>query len=225
MFDGYPDDDLTLESLEALVEENHPVLYDILCDALEYPDRHIRVYAALKLAELFQTPFAASGLAEGLYADNWHVRKAAAEGLWELGDADGWALIEIVQRAYGQQRESIINALALIGWIPDDPEVEAAYLIAARDWRACIELGEVAVPSLIDALKSRDGTMRRAAAWALGQIGDPRAVPFLVRLLSDREGGMFGPGDRVCDVAAEALALIATPEALEALEMWDSLSI
>jgi HEAT repeat protein len=218
MVDGYLDADLTLESLEELVEDNHPVLYDILCDALEHPDRNLRVYAALKLVELFQAPFAAGGLAEGLYAERWHIRRAAADGLWELGDADGWGLIEVIQQVYGQQREGIINALELIGWVPDDPKVEVAYRIAARDWRACVELGDVAVPFLIDALKSRDGTMRRASAWTLGQIGDPRAVSFLVKLLDDNGGGMFGPGDRVCDVAAEALALIATPEALTALE-------
>jgi HEAT repeat protein len=220
MFGGYPDDDLTLESLDALVEENHPVLYDILCDTLEHPDRNLRVFAALKLVELFQAPFAASGLAEGLYAGSWHVRKAAAEGLWELGDADGWGLVEVVQRVYGQQREDILSALELIGWFPDDPMVEAAYRIAARDWRACVELGDVAVPFLIDALGSQDGTVRRAAAWTLGLIGDPRAVLSLAKLLDDHGGGMFGPGDRVCDVAADALAAIGTPEALEALETW-----
>jgi HEAT repeat protein len=225
MFDEYLDDDLTLESLEALVEDNHPVLYDILCDTLDHSDRDLRVYAALKLVELFQAPFAASGLAEGVYTRNWHTRKAAAEGLWDLGDADGWALIEILQRAYGQQREGIINALELIGWVPDEPEVEAAYRIAARDWRACIDLGEVAVPVLIDSLKRRDGTVRRGAAWTLGQIGDPRAVASLIRLLDDSGGGMFGPGDRICDVAADALAQIGTPEALDALEMWDSSSV
>jgi HEAT repeat protein len=81
MSGGYPDDDLTLESLEELVEDNHPLLYDTLCDALEHPDRNVRVFASLKLAELFQAPFAVSGLAEGLYAESWHVRKAAAEGM------------------------------------------------------------------------------------------------------------------------------------------------
>ena len=111
-----------------------------------------------------------------------------------------------------------------VSQVPDEPKVEAAYRIAARDWRVCVELGEAAVPALIDALKSRDGTVRRAAAWTLGQIRDPRAVSFLVDLLDDNDGGMFGPGDRVCDVAADALALIGTSEALEALEGWDPFS-
>jgi hypothetical protein len=50
-------------------------------------------------------------------------------------------------------------------------------------------------------------------------------VASLIRLLDDSGGGMFGPGDRICDVAADALAQIGTPEALDALEMWDSSSV
>lgn len=78
------------------------------------------------------------------------------------------------------------------------------------------------MPALLAALNDPDGAVRRASAWALGQIGDAQAVAGLAGLLDDLEGGMFGVGDRVCDIAAEALQRIGTPEAMSALSQWQA---
>ncbi|SNB60284.1 HEAT repeat-containing protein, partial [Thermoflexus hugenholtzii JAD2] len=40
-----------------------------------------------------------------------------------------------------------------------------------------------ALPALTQALQDKDGMVRRAAAWALGKIGDPQALPALTQAL------------------------------------------
>jgi HEAT repeat protein len=95
-----------------------------------------------------------------------------------------------------------------------------------------------AVRNLIRALQDDSGEVRRAAAWALGEIGDSSAVPALTRALRDvddrqswvvtaeflepafDQAGIFRTEQRVCDIAAEALAKIGTPSALKALVAW-----
>lgn len=51
--------------------------------------------------------------------------------------------------------------------------------------RQLAQAGASAVPALIEALGDRDAYVRRAAAAALGRIGDAQAVPALEKLLSD----------------------------------------
>ena len=55
---------------------------------------------------------------------------------------------------------------------------------AAADALAMI--GEPAVEPLIAALEKKDANLRQLAAWALGQIGDTRAVEPLIPVLSSR---------------------------------------
>jgi HEAT repeat protein len=52
--------------------------------------------------------------------------------------------------------------------------------------------------------------VRRAAAWALGQIGDPQATPALIQALQDEEWV-------VRQAAARALEQIGDPQATPAL--------
>lgn len=94
-----------------------------------------------------------------------------------------------------------------------------------------------AVRHLLRALQDDSGEVRRAAAWALGEIGDSRAVPALTRALRDIDDrqswviaaefiepyfddGEYRSHKRVCDFAAEALAKIGSPQALDALVAW-----
>lgn len=215
----FQDDDAPGE-IAALVAQDPPALQDRLVEALADPRRSVRVAAAFHLADLFQDVRAVFSLAEALDDDDRHVRKSAAEALWEIGDADTAALIALLEQSYGQDRERVAGALAWIGWQADDLDSEIAYLISARDWRGCVQLGGQAVPQLLAALADPDGAVRRAAAWALGQIADPAALDGLAALLADTEGDMFGVGGRVCDIAAEALGQIGTPEALDLLSQW-----
>ncbi|MBN1428059.1 MAG: HEAT repeat domain-containing protein [Anaerolineae bacterium] len=206
--------------IEALIDSNHPHLQEILADYADHPSWDVRVYAAMRLAELFQDVRAVPGLAEALESTDRHAQRSAAGLLWEIGDADTHGLLDTLYYAIGSTRDAVADALDRIGWQPDGIDIAVSYFIAARRWRDCLAMGKVAVPGLIHALHDPDGNVRRAAAWLLGKSGDPRAVPGLIELLEDTGGGMFGIGERVCDIAAEALERIGTPEALAAVEHW-----
>jgi len=219
--DEYADDDLSpLEELEQLVEDNHPSLRDDLLEALNDPDREVRIAASVYLAELFHDTRSLPGLYEGLVSRMRGTRLAAANAVWEIGDANPAALIRALNFERGTVRQAIGEALELVGWIPDDPESEIAYRIATWNWQALVSLGEIAVPGLVSVLSDPDGNVRRGACWTLGQIADPRCVPFLIATLTDEGGGLLGIGERVCDAAAEALLRIGTLEALEAVRAW-----
>lgn len=80
---------------------------------------------------------------------------------------------------------------------------------------------EGAIGLLCTALEEGDETVRSLAAQALGQRANPLAVPTLIAALSDQARSMWWPRP-VCDEAAEALRLIGTPEALDAVAAWEA---
>jgi HEAT repeat protein len=76
---------------------------------------------------------------------------------------------------------------------------------------AIVQLGSRAVPALIDALRDDDTRIRQAACTALGQIGDPSAVPALIACWDQRD---------ISHAATNALVQIgkpAVPALIEAL--------
>ena len=86
---------------------------------------------------------------------------------------------------------------------PDD--IAAGYV-----GRALAEFGWAAIDPLVGALAAGSAHTRAHAAYALGEIGDPRALPGLKQALND--------GDKqVRRSAAGALAGIRSPEAAEIL--------
>jgi HEAT repeat protein len=212
----------TLAELQELIQEDDPELQDALAEALRHPNRRVRTFAALHLADLFQDVRAVRVLADALEHGTVSEQRAASSALWEIGDSDSAGMINALMNAPLEESAQVVNALYWIGWSPDDPRYAVEYYVMTQQWRECIALGGEAVPGLSDALSHWDGAIRRGAAWALGEIGAASAVFALAELLNDIEGGLFGEGDRVCDIAAEALAKIGTPEAWDALDQWNS---
>ena len=74
-------------------------------------------------------------------------------------------------------------------------------------------VGTPAVPLLIQALGDWDEDVCRAAAEALGAIGDPQAIPALIQALGDDESWVRA-------AAARALGAIGDPQAVPALSVW-----
>ena len=72
------------------------------------------------------------------------------------------------------------------------------------------EIGQPAVGPLIEVLNDTSSRGRGNAAFALGQIGDPRAVRALITALEDKS-------DSVSSSAAEALGRIGDPQAVQPL--------
>lgn len=210
-----------IDLLQRMAEENDPDLHAVLLEGAAHPAAAVRVYSALLLAEHFHDVRALPGLHEALLAWDRPTRDSAADAVWEIGDADAASLIRALHFERGSVRDAVAEALDMVGWFPDVPEAEVTYRIATRGWRELVALGADAVPGLVSALSDPDGNVRRGAVWALGHIGDARAVPYLVEMLADTSGDLFGAGARVCDAAAEALARIGTPDALAALEGYD----
>lgn len=75
---------------------------------------------------------------------------------------------------------------------------------------ALSKAGEVALQPLLETLDHEQHPVRQMATLALGDVGDPRAVPNLVRRLDD-------PQDAVRQAAAHALGKIGAAEAVEPL--------
>ena len=99
------------------------------------------------------------------------------------------------------------------------PERQAIYYAFSGNVEESVKLGKTAVPALIKALKDSDKDVRKAAAEALGKIGDKSAVPALIKALKD---GYW----QVRTAAAAALGKIgdksAVPALIEALKDKDS---
>lgn len=220
MDDGY--DEISIATIQELIGSDDPELQDILIEAAHSRDFQLRVFASIKLAEIFHDIQSVATLAEAISQGDSSTRKAAVDAVWELGDANAAALLRALHFEQGDAREAIVEALLAAGWFPDDIESEVAFRIAVWAWRDIVVIGEAAVPALLSALDDPDGNVRRGAAWSLGQIGDPRAVPFLISSLSDVDGGLMGIGSRICDVAAESLLQIGTPDAIMAVEAWQT---
>ncbi len=173
----------------------------------------------------------------------------------------GQPAVEPMLFALGHQdrgvRNAVADALVQIGQPAVEPMLFAIHLYYYRDYyilrdlaNVLVQIGQIAVESLLTALGYPDVNVRRIAAFALGEIADPRAVGPLIAALDDHHppvraaaatalGQFADPSTieplrillldtnlddigfmRVCDHAAEALEHIGTPEALAAVEVW-----
>jgi HEAT repeat protein len=82
-----------------------------------------------------------------------------------------------------------------------------------------VEIGDEAVPYLIDDLTNPSTYIRINVAKVLGEIGSEDAVPALISSLQDTSS-VIGSKSRVCDSAAQSLEKIGNTQAHEALAFW-----
>ncbi len=128
-----------------------------------------------------------------------------------LGEPAMDPLITTLKDSNCNVRKAAAEALRILDWKPIDDHYKVWLLIALQDWEAIVNLGLPAVDPLIAALKGSNRDVRRAAAEALGKLGDKRAADPLIATLK-------GSNTDVLKAAAEALEKIGTTQALEALQ-------
>lgn len=84
-------------------------------------------------------------------------------------------------------------------------------------------LGQIGDPRAVVPLIAARGDgyryVRLYAIRSVGQITDARSVSHLIEALRDMET-LLHKWEPVCDIAAEALLRIGTPDALAAVETW-----
>lgn len=127
------EDDGATQTIEALIDLNHPALQDVLVEVITHPSKAVRREAAFRLAELFQDVRAVPVLAEALDDPDRRVRNSASEALWDIGDAHTRGMVAFLTQSHGQERDLIAGALSRIGWQADTIGDEVAYCIAVRD--------------------------------------------------------------------------------------------
>lgn len=165
---------------------------DLLITALGDKSPDVRVAAVKALGSLSDSSVI-KPLIKALGDEMPDVRRSAVRYLGEIGDPQ--AVIPLIDHL---KDEAIFTEVALslnrLGWEPRQDEIGAWYFAASKRWGQCVSLGSLAVPPLIACLKysstylsdrSSDLAVRRAAAKALGQIGDKLAVPVLIEALND----------------------------------------
>jgi HEAT repeat protein len=110
-------------------------------------------------------------------AEDERLGGLAAEAIEALGPGAGEALGDAVRALAPEARMAVMGALARVG--------DASVL-----------------PELVDFVGSEEEHLRAAAIESLGRLGDPRAVPLLMRLLAD-------PDAVAATVAGSALELLS----------------
>ena len=149
---------------------------------------YVRKYAALKLGELGDRR-AIEHLVVAMTDENVEVRMAAAQSLGKLGDEG------LVER--------------LISTLEDSNEY-----LRDQTVHTLVHMGEIAVPSLLVALKSDKWMVSYSAVKALGRIGTEEAITGLASILED-DGNVYV--QKAAVEALESLREQAEPEVIRLL--------
>lgn len=204
---------------------------DQLLLLLLHPKKEMRISAARALANLkaeedpqhptpIQTRRAARPLALLLHDPSGKVRLGSCRALGEIGDPRAIQLLaeRVTQDPSAAVRKEAAYSLGKIG----HPTAVDALIEAAADQNRHVQktavkaLGMIADPSAAEPLMRGleqnffHSDARLAAFKSLSQIGDQRAVPHLIRALSEWD-------DRTQQAAAAALCDLPDPEAAQPL--------
>ncbi|GAB4529935.1 MAG: hypothetical protein OHK0046_50210 [Anaerolineae bacterium] len=147
-----------------------------------------RIAAIIKLGEL-QAVEAIPNLVAVLHDSDAGIRWAAVFALGQMPSPPLAALQHALQDGDKWVRAAAARALGLAG-------------------------DRQAVPALTAALHDPESLVRVAVADALGLIGDPASAPALTSRLEDTDSAALSRGERVADVARQALARLRPVQAV-----------
>ncbi len=173
--------------LVVLEEEQVKDEIDIQIDLLKDLDWVVRREAVITLGEMGDDR-CVEPLARALRDGDWQVREAAVEALGQVGSPAVDALLKLL-RDWDVRKTAILA----LGKIRDERVLEPlVHQLRSDEFRedatkALVELGEPAVPRLVQALKDKDESIRKQAVLALGQIKDSSAVDPLIDMLADQD--------------------------------------
>ncbi len=154
----------------------------------------------------------------------WRDLRAIAPLINALQDNEERVVNE-VSRALGEIGQPCVPALLEALQCPETRENASLALGHVNGQITDDSLRMAVLEALIPLTSGQAYWQRRNAIWALGQIGDDQAVPCLAALLNDRRGPFssevaFYEGQRISEVALEALHNIGSQAAIQAVEDW-----
>lgn len=177
-----------------------------------------------------ESPSLAGDLESALKNANWVVRRNAVIELTTVASATAIPrLAQALNDEDSQVRLAVVKALAAFQDAPGaiSALIEALnddeYMVCDAAKEALKQLGKPPMPALLDTLHSGNVNTRGAAIEVLGSVRDTSAIPAIVDCLSDLRRPWLSD-ERICDIAAKALDAIGTPESLEAVRQWRSLT-
>ncbi|MDD5436422.1 MAG: HEAT repeat domain-containing protein, partial [Candidatus Omnitrophica bacterium] len=139
-----------------------------------------------------------------------YVRTAIADILGEIKDPRAIpCLVRLLEDSQDEVRLRAAKALQGMAWKPAAGSENIVYLSALKSWDNLVEIGKPAIPRLIDLLRDENPYIRESAVIALGKIGDPVALPPLLKVLEQEPlGSAQWNSDRrgnICDAVKEAI--------------------
>ena len=180
-----------LAAMRALGDIRERTAIDALTQQVEHYKKGEGAWSALDALANIGDPSSVPLFKTRLADRDQFIRRAAAEGLGRAGDSSEIAALEAgeTKDSSPMVRAAMAFALSRLG------RDYVRHLIAALDDEKLvaqaagylIELGPVAIPALLEALKEQDDAIRGNAALVLGAVGTSEHIPALSALSTDRE--------------------------------------
>ena len=209
-----PDRSVREAAVEALTSIGAPAM-SALGTCLADPNLSVQEAASAVLSSIADNSVL-DQLLPALRSQNWIVRMHATKALGRIQDPESISsLVPLLQDTVKAVREEASSALAAIG----NPAIPSLVdLLTHQEWlvrlHAVEALGKTTssgavAPLIATAVNDADSAVREDAVRALGSIGNPHAVEFLLAAMAKE------PGLRT--LAAEALGRIGDRRAVPAL--------
>ncbi|MDP6380223.1 MAG: HEAT repeat domain-containing protein, partial [Phycisphaerae bacterium] len=194
------------EAAEALGKIKNTRAIEALIASLEDTQSSVQANSAQALAG-FKDPRCTEPLLEALNDEAPEVRYWAVRGVAPLKDDRCFEpLVEALKDENAEVRQAAVEGLAMLGADAIEPLIMEALhekdpIVMEVIAKAFVRIGTPAVEALLEALADDNWQVRRAAAEALGRIGDTRATKPLVNIMEVKD-------NNVRPVAIQALGRI-----------------